>query len=132
MAFKESRLYSIVTITCPRCHEGKMFPQNTLFNFAKLSKMNERCSCCGQPFSPEPGYYFGAMFVSYAINAAIFIATWLALKFFVTEVTLTMMLIVLFVVVIGLLPFNFRLSRALWINIFVGYEGPCDKIKKLH
>ena len=132
MSFKESRLYSIVTITCPRCHEGKMFPPHTLFNFTKLSKMNERCVCCGQPFSPEPGYYFGAMFVSYAINAAIFIATWLALKFFVKEVTLTMMLIVLFVVVIGLLPFKFRLSRALWINIFVGYEGPCHKIRKLH
>src|SRR6185312_4221531 len=117
MAFKESRLYSIVTITCPRCHEGKMFPPNTLFKFTKLSKMNEKCSCCGQPFSPEPGYYFGAMFVSYAINAAIFFATWVVLRFFVNEVTLTMMLIVLFVVVIGLLPFNFRLSRALWINI---------------
>lgn len=72
------------------------------------------------------------MFVSYAINAALFIGTWVVLRFFVKEVTLTMMLIVLFVVVIGLLPFNFRLSRALWINLFVGYEGPCDKIKKLH
>jgi uncharacterized protein (DUF983 family) len=130
MSWKESRWYSILTITCPRCHEGKLFPPNTLYNFYKLSKMNESCSCCGQPFSPEPGYYFGAMFVSYAINVMIFVGIWVALRFFVKEITLTMLLIVLFVVVVGLLPFNFRLSRAMWINIFVGYEGPCSKIKK--
>jgi uncharacterized protein (DUF983 family) len=27
--------------------------------------MHEKCDHCGQLFEPEPGYYFGAMFISY-------------------------------------------------------------------
>lgn len=45
-----------------------MFPEGTLFS-TKFMKMNEKCFCCGQSFMPEPGYYFGAMFVSYGLNA---------------------------------------------------------------
>ena len=33
--------------------------------------------------------------------------------------------------VIILLPLTFRLSRSLWIHMFVRYEGPCNEIRKL-
>jgi hypothetical protein len=35
------------------------------------------------------------------------------------------------VIAVGLLPVTFRLSRAMWINIFIRYEGPCALIPKL-
>lgn len=127
MSWKESKLYSILTVKCPRCHEGNMFQEGTLYS-RRFSAMHEKCPCCGQAFEPEPGYYYGAMFVSYAISTAIFVAIWIALSFFVEEITLTMMVITLLIVVVGLLPVNFRLSRVLWINIFIRYEGPCDSI----
>ena len=84
--------------------------------------MNDHCTVCGQPFTPEPGYYFGAMFVSYALNAAFFIAVWFILDLIMKEVSLTAMIIALLVVIFGLLPITFRLSRVLWIYIFVRYE----------
>lgn len=71
---------------------------------------------------PEPGYYFGAMFVSYAINAAFFIAVWLGMYLLMDEVSLTAMIIALLAVIFGLLPITFRLSRVLWIYIFVRYQ----------
>jgi hypothetical protein len=77
---------------------------------------------CWHASPPEPGYYFGAMFISYAFNTAFFIGVWLALLFLVDEITMPMMLSALLFVVIGLLPLNFRWSRVLWINIFVRYE----------
>ena len=107
---------------CPRCREGKMFPEGTLFS-TKFMKMNDHCAVCGQSFMPEPGYYFGAMFVSYGLNAAFFIAVWIAMIVLMDEVSLTAMLIALAVVIFGLLPITFRLSRVLWIYIFVRYEG---------
>lgn len=107
---------------CPRCREGKMFPEGTLFS-TKFMKMNDHCSVCGQSFMPEPGYYFGAMFVSYGLNAAFFIAVWVAMIVLMDEVSLTAMLIALVVVILGLLPITFRLSRVLWIYIFVRYEN---------
>jgi uncharacterized protein (DUF983 family) len=118
---KRNLLESILTMRCPRCREGKMFPEGTLYS-PQFMKMNDHCSRCGQSFMPEPGYYFGAMFVSYAINAAFFIAVWIAMYVLMDEVSLTAMIVALLVVVFGLLPITFRLSRVLWIYLFVRYQ----------
>jgi uncharacterized protein (DUF983 family) len=113
-------LEGILTMRCPKCREGKMFPEHTLFT--KFMKMNDKCSCCGQSFMPEPGYYFGAMFVSYAITATFFIAIWLGMYFLMDEISLTAMIVALLFVVLGLMPVTFRLSRVLWIYIFIRYD----------
>lgn len=112
----------ILTMRCPKCREGKMFPEGTLYS-TRFMKMNDRCACCGQSFMPEPGYYFGAMFVSYAINTAFFMAVWLGMYLLMDEITVLSMIVALLVVVFGLLPITFRLSRVLWIYIFVRYES---------
>lgn len=122
-------LYSIVAAKCPRCREGNMFPKGTLYT-PKFADMHPSCPCCGQVFEPEPGFYYGAMYVSFAFNVAIFLVALFILYQFVEEVTMAMMMGVVAVTVIGLLPVIFRLSRVLWINIFVRYEGPCNLIPK--
>lgn len=129
MSQKNSFLYSVVTVKCPRCREGNLFPKGTLYS-TKFADMHKNCPCCGQNFEPEPGYYYGAMYVSFAFNVAIFLASLFLLHLFVEEVTMGMMIGVVAVTVIGLLPVIFRLSRVLWINIFVRYEGPCSLIPK--
>ncbi|MDQ3290570.1 MAG: DUF983 domain-containing protein [Bacteroidota bacterium] len=128
-SYKQSWLNGVLTAKCPRCREGKMFPSGTLYT-RKFADMHPHCSCCGQNFEPEPGYYYGAMFVSYAFSTAFFLAVIFALSFLVKEVTTTMVLITILAIVVGLLPITFRLSRALWINIFIHYEGPCQLIAK--
>jgi len=90
-------------------------------------KMNTRCECCGQSFEPEPGYYFGAMYVSYAINTLFLAVISIALYLLATEITLTMIITVLLIVILGFLPLTFRWSRVLWIAIFVKYEGPSGR-----
>ncbi|MDQ4141863.1 MAG: DUF983 domain-containing protein [Bacteroidota bacterium] len=128
-SYKQSWFNSVLTAKCPRCREGRMFPEKTLYS-RQFANMNTHCSCCGQNFEPEPGYYYGAMFVSYAFSTAIFLGVIFALSFLVKEVTTTMVLITILAIVVGLLPVTFRLSRALWINIFIHYEGPCQLIVK--
>lgn len=120
---ERSMLTGIATMRCPKCREGRMFPEGTLYT-RRFMQMNATCSCCGQSFMPEPGYYFGAMFVSYAINAAFFIAVWLGMYLLMDEISVATMIIALLVVVFGLLPITFRLSRVLWIYLFVRYQGP--------
>lgn len=132
MSKGNSLLYSIATVKCPRCHEGNMFPEGTLYT-TKFADMHQNCPCCGQSFEPEPGYYYGAMYVSFGINVAIFFLSLVILHQLVEEVTMGMMIGVVAVVVVGFLPVIFRLSRVIWINIFIRYEGPCDQIpKKAH
>lgn len=129
MSQKHSIFYSIFTTKCPRCREGKMF-KGALYS-RSFAKMHPYCPCCGQPFEPEPGYYFGAMFVSYAISTAIFLIALFVLNLLLEEITMLVVFVTVVGVVVGFLPVIFRLSRSLWINIFVRYEGPCDQIRKL-
>lgn len=58
---------SIWNYKCPRCRKGDLYVQPFMMS-APLS-MHEKCSHCGQRFEPEPGYYFGAMFISYIRTA---------------------------------------------------------------
>jgi uncharacterized protein (DUF983 family) len=58
---------------CPRCRKGEIFtyPASRL---SKFNVMNSTCPNCGVMFQPEPGFYQGAMYVSYAF-AIVFIVT---------------------------------------------------------
>jgi uncharacterized protein (DUF983 family) len=123
MAENRSLLYSILNFKCPRCRRGDMFPSGTLFSFNKFDKMNRQCVHCGQSFEPEPGYYFGAMFISYALNATLFIFIWIVMTYIMEDISLLWIVGVIIVFSIILLPVIFRLSRSLWISIFIPYQG---------
>lgn len=120
-----SAISGMLNMRCPKCREGKMFPEHTLYS-RNFMKMNDRCSCCAQSFMPEPSFYFGAMFISYALNTGYFVTVWLALLILLEEITVSLMVGIIIVLVIGLLPITFRLSRVLWIYIFVRYQGPME------
>src|SRR3712207_3687569 len=126
---KKSFLSAIINAKCPRCREGNMFPPGTLYT-RRFADMYPECSCCGQTFEPEPGYYYGAMYVSFGFSTGIFLTVLFILSLFVEELTTMMVAVTVLVVVVGLLPVMFRLSRVLWINIFIRYEGPCSVISK--
>ncbi|WP_226940384.1 MULTISPECIES: DUF983 domain-containing protein [unclassified Imperialibacter] len=127
MSNKGSKFYAITKMKCPRCHEGDLFPGSNHFSFSKFTHMYKVCSICNQSFEPEPGYYYGAMFVSYGINSVIFVAVWVILALIVDEVTLTMMMVAIVTIVVGLLPFNYRFSRSIWINMMIKYKGIAAK-----
>ncbi|GAA0879876.1 hypothetical protein GCM10009119_28450 [Algoriphagus jejuensis] len=84
--------------------------------------MNTHCATCGQSFDPEPGFYFGAMFVSYGVNTAFFIAVWAVLALLVEDYSLTTLLVLLGISVLVFLPLTFRLSRSIWIAVFVPFQ----------
>lgn len=130
MAARKSIAFSILNFLCPRCREGRMFPPDTLYTKGFM-QMNKTCSCCGQPFEPEPGFYLGVMYTSYALHAVLFFLIILAFYQIWGSPNLFSLALLCIVAVAALLPLTFRLSRAIWIHIFVRYEGPCNEIPKL-
>lgn len=130
MAKQGSKLYSILAMKCPRCNEGDLFPPGTFYSPTRFSEMYPKCPCCGQTYEPEPGFYYGAMYVSFGISTAMFLGVFLLLNMLVEEITFMMMLTAILVIVIGFLPVTYRISRSIWLNIFVHYEGPCSQIPK--
>ena len=84
--------------------------------------MNKRCSNCDQSFAPEPRFYDGAMYVSYAFSVAIVASIFIGFNVLIEKPTMTPMLISTFALTIGLSPLSFRLSRSIWIHIFYGFD----------
>jgi Protein of unknown function (DUF983) len=83
--------------------------------------MNETCPNCGASFSPEPGFYFGAMFVSYGLSVGLFVVVGLAL-YFLFHPSDTVYVSVIAVAAILFTPFSFRYSRSLFLYWFGGYR----------
>jgi hypothetical protein len=83
--------------------------------------MNERCPVCNEDFKREPGYYFGATYVSYAMTVAFGIAMYIVLSGIFKMETLEF-LIAFSIALIILMPVFYRSARLVWINFFVPYK----------
>jgi len=70
----------------------------------------------------EPSFFFGAMYVSYGLGVGISLAVF-ALTYLVLDFTLINSIISLGVVLLIIAPINLRLSRNIWINLFVNYDS---------
>jgi hypothetical protein len=84
--------------------------------------MNKTCPCCEQKFYLEPSFYVGAMYVSYALQVALFVAVIVAIKVLFPKATTSTYVITIVITVIVLTPLIFRLSRSIWIHFFVKYD----------
>jgi len=118
---KGSKFYSIFTGTCPVCHKGEMYVERNPYNFSKALKMHERCSHCNTKFKIEPSFFYGAMYVSYAVGVAIAVATFIIAYFFIgLDRNYTFLAII--GILILMLPLILRVSRNIWINFFMKYD----------
>jgi uncharacterized protein (DUF983 family) len=126
MLKKGSKLYSILTGTCPRCQKESMYLDKNPLHFSNLLKMNENCSHCGLKYQIEPSFFYGAMYVSYGLNVAVGIATFIVTKL-ICKSSLKFSFISIIVVLIVLAPFVLRWSRNIYINMFVSYNPDFKK-----
>ena len=121
MLKKGSKIYSILGGKCPRCHEGNFFKHAFTMNIFKVNKIEKKCSKCDLKYMIEPAFYFGALYVSYGITVAICIATFITSKI-IFDLALLSSFIAVFIALILFIPVNLRLSRILWINMFINYK----------
>ncbi|TDX14296.1 DUF983 domain-containing protein [Flavobacterium sp. S87F.05.LMB.W.Kidney.N] len=121
MLKKGSKLNSILTGSCPKCQKESMYEDKNPLHLTKVLKMNEKCSHCGFKYQIEPSFFYGAMYVSYGLNVAVGIAAFIvSFVFFGATIEQSFVAIILTLVV--LFPFVLRLSRNLYINMFVSYD----------
>lgn len=104
--------------TCPQCREDTLFVSP--LDIAKPLEMKPACSNCQLDYEPEPGFYYGAMFLSYAIDGVTLLPLSLIL-IFLFSVTLMKVLIIIITLKIVLLFWLLRFSRSLWLHIYIRY-----------
>jgi uncharacterized protein (DUF983 family) len=115
-------LYHIFKNDCPNCHKGKVFADKSFFFSLGFPKMHEYCSHCNTKFEPEPGYFFGAMFINYGLTVGQGIITYLIASLFFEKAFDPMIIPIIAVVILLLCFFNIRLSRMIWIYMFRNYS----------
>jgi hypothetical protein len=107
---------NIVREKCPNCGKTEVFKKKQ--KFLELPVMKEDCEICHYHFDREPGYFLGAMYISYGLAVLQGILTFLFLYIFFPKIDT--MLVVLFILAV-LTTFsmkNYKLSRIIYIHIF--------------
>ena len=121
MLKKGNKLYSILTGSCPKCHEESMYINKNPYILSQVYKMHERCSNCNTKYKIEPSFFYGAMYVSYGVGIAFSVAAFV-ISYLLIGTTLTTAFIVIVATAVILMPVIMRLSRNIWINLFMKYD----------
>ena len=121
MLKKGNKLYSILTGSCPRCHQESMYIDPNPYHLGSLFKMHTRCAHCNTKYKIEPSFFYGAMYVSYAVGIAFAVAAFV-IAFLIIGIGLLNTFIAIVVTMVVFLPIIIRLSRNIWINIFIKYD----------
>lgn len=118
---KGSLLYSVFKNKCPRCNEGDFFKYGLNLNPKKITTLHENCPHCGLKYMIEPSFFFGAMYVNYGLAVALAVAIFIISNVFF-GLSILHSFIAIIVVSLLLTPLTLRLSRVIWINLFVSYD----------
>ena len=114
----------IFNYKCPRCGQGDIYTKP--FNLKDPLKMPDKCSVCELPMLPEPGYYYGAMFLSYIVTGWLYLAV-IGFCMLVLDLSVEKSFLIL-IILVGLTYFKTaRLARALWLNVMVKFDKSYKK-----
>jgi uncharacterized protein (DUF983 family) len=121
MSFSDTKLYPILKNRCPRCIEGPYFVGNNPYNLRNFATAHRSCPNCHLDYRQEPGFYFGATYVSYGIQVATVLISYAVFEMwlgwetwqFATAVGVILLLMV---------PLTYRVSRLTWLTMFGEYK----------
>ncbi len=116
---KKPVLISLFNQKCPRCREGKFFKYSALH--IRFDEHLESCSHCGLKYEGEPGFFQGSLYINYAINVAMIITLFTALK-----LTFDPALHIYYIIIIGfilsLMTFIYRFAKICFMYLFSGVK----------
>ena len=119
MAGPRSSFVALLAQRCPRCHQGPLFPYSAL-NLAKFDEMYASCPVCGLHYEPEPGFYWGAMYISFAFGTAIMLIVGVLMFYLAHDPPTWVYVTGVAVVAIGFAPWSLRYSRTVMLYLFGG------------
>ncbi|MAX68290.1 MAG: DUF983 domain-containing protein [Flavobacteriales bacterium] len=121
---KGNKLYSIIYNYCPRCQTEKFWPENNPYKNIFVNNRGDIGSCknCNLKYEIEPGFWYGAMYVSYGLTVFIATLVWLIINAFNKDIDIFFQIFIISFSLIFLLPVVYFLSRLIWINLFVSYN----------
>jgi len=78
--YKRAGIAPFFACKCPRCGKGRVFKKSIL-SLGQFSDTYDNCPNCDLSYEPETGFFFGAMYWSYALIVGTIITGGIAMKF---------------------------------------------------
>lgn len=119
--FIDSTALALARLRCPRCHQGQLFTHSAL-NITKFAQMPAQCPVCGQTFEPEPGFYFGSMYITFGFNVATTLVLGVLIYYLLGDPDTWVYVAFVTAVTLLLTPIILRYSRALMLYLFGGAQ----------
>ena len=121
---KGSSLHSILFNKCPQCHIGHFWTSNNPFTNMFLNDKKQISSCpnCSLKYEIEVGFWYGSMYISYALGVATMLFIWSLTSLFASDIDVLYEILIIVFALIIISPINYYLSRLIWINIFISYK----------
>src|ERR1043166_2501903 len=115
MALTVQKIGEISRLRCPKCGKANVF-HKTKYPFISVPKMKEVCDHCGYRFNREPGYFLGAMYVSYGLAVIEGILAFLITPWLIFGISTINLVLVTVGVILLLAMWNYRMARVIWMN----------------
>lgn len=119
----KDKFYSVFKGKCPVCHQGDVYVSKQIYNPKKFDKMYERCSHCNHKYEIESGYWYGAMYVSYAMTVAFSVATFVLTYLIYPDAGVWLYFGLIVFTLLAMVPITFRYSRLIWMNFFTSFDS---------
>lgn len=123
MFAKGTKLYSIINFKCPYCHEGNFFVASDPYDLTRTGDLHRECSVCGRKYEREPGFYFGAMYISYALAIALSVSVYIACIVLFPDAAIWTRIVAILSALFLSAPLMYALSKILWANMFMDHVG---------
>lgn len=125
MLSKGKKLYSILNLKCPQCHEGR-FLEHKVYDFSAFTKVRKNCPNCGLNYHVEPSFYYGSMYVAYALGVALMVAVIVLNSLFFQPFSFRLTFGMIVGAVILFAPLMNALAKIIWANFFFHYAPKKD------
>lgn len=122
---KHNRIANALRWKCPHCHEGDMYKSSI---FEGIYNMHDKCPKCEQEFQLEPGFYWGAMYVGYALSSG-YMLSGFAICIFGFGLSVNQSFALLIGLGLIMVPIIARTARALWLSMHVKYDKNAIKVE---
>jgi uncharacterized protein (DUF983 family) len=113
---KQNLVLSILQEKCPHCGEGHVFKKHT--SLLRMPEMHDNCEVCHYQFDREPGYFLGAMYISYGIAIFAGLVTFLICHFLFPSLPTIFIPLSMVLVMLLIARKNYKLSRVIYIRLF--------------
>jgi hypothetical protein len=106
----------VYTEKCPNCHKGHVF--NTKTGFFKFPEMHDDCAHCDYHFEREPGYFIGAMYLSYGLAVAEGVAAFILVYVLFPTLAIEWVATIVIGTILLFAKKNYKWSRIMYLYIF--------------